>query len=47
MDFQLYEIKSIIDVDKALVYNKKEHDFYIMELDSSSITEEQLHFNGL
>lgn len=46
MDFENYSVKSIIENDKVLVYNKFEKMYYSMVIDSTSCSEEEIYFNN-
>ena len=41
MDFENYSIKSVIENDKVLVYNKFEKMYYSMVIDSTSCSPEE------
>jgi hypothetical protein len=47
MDFENYEVKSIISIDQVLLWSKSEQLYYVMAIDSSKIDVDQLHFNQL
>ena len=45
MDFENYDIKTIIEEDTFLVWNKYEKAYYIMSIDSTKCSDEQKYFN--
>ena len=46
MDFDNYAIKSVIENDKVLVYNKYEKMYYSMVIDSTSCSPEEQYFDN-
>ena len=46
MDFENYSIKSVIENDKVLVYNKFEKMYYSMVIDSTSCSPEEKYFES-
>ncbi len=46
MDFDNYAIKSVIENDKVLVYNKYEKMYYSMVIDSTSCSPEEEYFDS-
>ena len=46
MDFNNFEIKSIVKEDEILVFNKFDQMYYTMNIDSSSCTQEEEYFNS-
>jgi hypothetical protein len=44
MDFENYDIKSIVEEDTFLVWNKYEKMYYIMSIDSTKCSLEQKYF---
>lgn len=45
MDFNLYEVRNVIEHDQLLIFNKVDNYYYIMNIDSSETTEEEAYFN--
>lgn len=45
MDFENYDIKTIIEEDTFLVWNKYEKMYYIMSIDSTKCSDEERYFN--
>ena len=46
MDFENYSVKSVIETDKVLIYNKFEKAYYSMVIDSTSCSAEEKYFDS-
>ena len=47
MDFQRYEIKTVIQEDQVMLWNKEDQLYYVMSIDSSKFSAEDLQFQPL
>lgn len=47
MDFSVFTIKSVVEDDIILIFNKIDQQYYFLKLDSTGVPEEDIHFKGL
>lgn len=41
MDFQLYEVRQVIEIDQLLIFSKVDGYYYIMNIDSAECSVEE------